>query len=383
MAFTFAEFFAGAGMARIGLGSRWQCVFANDLDPVKAESYRTNFEPATELLVGDVASLKTSDVPDEQIDLFWASFPCQDLSLAGNGVGLAGARSGTFWPFWKLVRGLEGRAAHPSLVMIENVYGTLTSHGGSDFAALCNALVEGGYRVGAMLVDAAHFVPQSRVRLFVLAVREDIEVPVDVLVDQPNELWHPEPLVRAVQRLNDHTKQAWNWWRLPAPSGCRQTLRSVIEDEPADVRWHTKEETSAILEMMSDVNRKKIELAARMGRRVVATVYKRTRRVAGSRIQRAEVRTDGIAGCLRTPSGGSSRQTILLIDGASIKSRLLSAREAARLMGLPDTYRLPRRYNDAYHIAGDGVAVPVVSHLGRYLMEPILLARRDRKRTAA
>ena len=106
---------------------------------------------------------------------------------------------------------------------------------------------------------------------------------------------------------------------------------------------------------------------------MVGGVYKRTRLdEEGNKVQRAEVRFDDIAGCLRTPSGGSSRQSILVVEGRRIRSRLLSPREAARLMGLPDSYRLPPNYNDAYPIAGDGVAVPVVRHLAEHIFEPLL-----------
>jgi site-specific DNA-cytosine methylase len=90
-------------------------------------------------------------------------------------------------------------------------------------------------------------------------------------------------------------------------------------------------------------------------------------------IQRAEVRFDNVAGCLRTPGGGSSRQLLIFVSGNNIKSRLLSPRETARLMGLPDTYRLPENNYDAYHLTGDGVAVPVVRFLASELFEKILV----------
>jgi DNA (cytosine-5)-methyltransferase 1 len=109
-------------------------------------------------------------------------------------------------------------------------------------------------------------------------------------------------------------------------------------------------------------------MAQAAGRRMVGGVYKRTRNGQ----QRAEVRFDDMAGCLRTPVGGSSRQTLVIVEGARIRSRLLSPREAARLMGLPESYELPERYNEAYHIAGDGLAVPVVRHLAASLFEPML-----------
>ncbi|MGA3099952.1 MAG: DNA cytosine methyltransferase, partial [Bryobacteraceae bacterium] len=82
--FPWYEFFAGGGMARIGLGSRWECVFANEWLPEKATAYRACFGPAPELRVCDVAALSAADLPG-RASLVWASFPCQDLSLAGNG----------------------------------------------------------------------------------------------------------------------------------------------------------------------------------------------------------------------------------------------------------------------------------------------------------
>lgn len=122
--------------------------------------------------------------------------------------------------------------------------------------------------------------------------------------------------------------------------------------------------------MMSDVNLQKVEDAKRSGIRKVGTLYKRTRKDSeGNKVQRSEVRFDDIAGCLRTPSGGSSRQSILIVEGENIRSRLISIRETARLMGLPDSYVLPENYNEGYHLTGDGVAVPVVRHLANALFE--------------
>ena len=152
------------------------------------------------------------------------------------------------------------------------------------------------------------------------------------------------------------------------------TLSELVEDNPQGVTWHTPGETERLLSLMSDVNLRKLRKAQAYGKRIVGTVYKRIRRDEnGVKVQRAEVRFDQIAGCLRTPAGGSSRQLILLVQGESIRSRLLSPREAARLMGLPETYRLPEKYNEAYHVAGDGLAIPVVEWLERHLLGPIAL----------
>src|SRR5215472_2839890 len=112
--FPFYEFFAGGGMARLGLGPAWRCTFANDCCDKKAAAYRSYFGEAP-YVVADVASLKPADLPGAPT-LVWASFPCQDLSLAGNGAGLAGERSGTFRPFWKLVRALVREGRGPRIV---------------------------------------------------------------------------------------------------------------------------------------------------------------------------------------------------------------------------------------------------------------------------
>jgi len=139
------------------------------------------------------------------------------------------------------------------------------------------------------------------------------------------------------------------------------------------VKWHTQEETKKLLGMMSDLHLNKVKAAQKSGEIKVGTIYRRTRPDGkGGRVQRAEVRFDDIAGCLRTPAGGSSRQVIMVVKGRSVRSRLLSSREAARLMGLPDSYELPARYNDAYHLTGDGVVVPVVRFLAEQILEPIL-----------
>lgn len=367
-------------MVRAGLGESWNCLFANDFDAKKCETYRRNWGPS-ELVPGDVRSLTPADLPG-RADLAWASFPCQDLSLAGHGAGLDGERSGAFWPFWNLIESLVGEGRAPGFVVLENVCGAMTSHGGEDFRTICTALTRAGYWVGAMVIDAALFLPQSRPRLFFLASFQEPQS-LPCLAEGPGA-WHPEVLRSAHRSLSPQCRARWVWWNFPAPAARAQELPDLIEDSPASVAWHSTEQTECLLSMMSAVNRAKVDAARRAGVRRVGTVYRRTRRdSSGARVQRAEVRFDGVAGCLRTPAGGSSRQSILVVEGASTRSRLLSSRETARLMGLPDSYELPAQYNEAYHLTGDGVAVPVVRHIAAQLIEPMLLARGATPRLAA
>ncbi len=379
---SFYEFFAGGGMARAGLGGSWRCVFANDFDPRKAAAYSSNWS-GDELCVGDVAALTTALLPGS-VDLAWASFPCQDLSLAGNGAGLRGERSGTFWPFWKLIFELKQEGRSPRLIALENVCGTLHSHGGGDFAAIGNALSDAGYRFGAVVIDAVDFLPQSRPRLFIIGVLGDLQIPQNLRSSSPDPKWHPEMLLKAFRKLSGSAAAKWVWWALPMPPERQTTFADLIEDNPSGVKWHTAEETRRLLDMMSKINLEKVENAKKIGRPVVGGIYKRIRRdKAGCKAQRAEARFDDVAGCLRTPAGGSSRQSILVVDGNNVRSRLLSPREAARLMGLPDEYELPGKYNEAYHVAGDGVAVPVVRFLAAHIFEPVLAAFTQAKEKVA
>lgn len=368
---SYYEFFCGGGMARAGLGNQWNCLFSNDFDTRKASVYTRNWGSA-DFVLADVAKLESHQLPGEA-DLAWASSPCQDVSLAGLGAGLAGERSGVFWPFWTLMQRLRAEGRAPRLIVLENVVGLLSAHGGEDFVAVVEAFSAGGYRVGAFILDAKEFLPQSRPRLFVVGVRDDLSIPAALFTSSPHASWHSPAVVRAHAALPSVVRERWIWWNLPEPAPRKTTLIDIVETPPRGVNWHDEAETGRLLDQMSPLHRARVESAVKVGKRIVGAIYKRTRLDDhGIKRQRPEIRFDGLAGCLRTPAGGSSRQTLLIVEDGVIRSRLLSPREAARLMGLPDDYWLPRNYNEAYHLAGDGVAVPAVRFIAKTLLEPLI-----------
>ena len=348
---TFLDFFAGAGLVRLGLEPSWSCVWANDIDPRKQAVYEAHFG-TEEFVLDDVGDIEAGSLPLDA-DMAWASFPCQDLSLAGWRRGMNAERSGTFWEFWRLMRDSLDNGNRPPLIVIENVVGMLY---GRDFSALCEALAALGMQFGPLVVDARLFLPQSRPRVFVVAV--DSRVDCSMFVN--NEVfdsgpWFTKPVKAAHEQIPGSLRDLWRWWSLPEPWAAVSPVQDMIEENPTDVDWHEPRETARLLGMMTALNLEKTNQAIARGRSV-GFLYKRVR----GGVQRAEVRFDGVAGCLRTPQGGSSRQTVLTLNDGHIRSRLLSPREAARLMGVPDTFWLPPRYNDAYRAIGDGVAVPVV-----------------------
>jgi len=361
---SFLEFFAGGGMAHVGLSGRFTCAFANDLDPMKCATYRANF-PDVPVEQGDVWNLAPANLPTA--DLAWASFPCQDLSLAGSRRGLNAPRSGAFWGFWNVIAKLGPRA--PKTIVIENVAGLLSSHNGRDFNALITELADAGFRVGAMLIDAALFSPQSRPRLFIIAHKG--RIPAGLEADGPDPTYHPTNLRAAVEALSDTTHLAWVWWRLPHPKKRNTDLASLLDLSPPETAWRSDAAVAKLIDQMAPLHRQRFEAALENPNWNAGAVFRRIRIENGQRIQRAEIRYDGLAGCLRTPAGGSSKQLLLVTENNRARLRAVSAREAARLMGLDESYRLPAAETNALKVVGDGVSVPVVRWLGEHLLAPL------------
>ncbi|MBE7218554.1 MAG: DNA cytosine methyltransferase, partial [Caulobacteraceae bacterium] len=319
--FTAYEFFAGGGMARAGLGSGWRTAFANDLDPGKAAAYALNGEA---LRLGDVWALEAADLPG-RADLAWASSPCQDLSLAGRRLGLEGARSSAFWGFHRLLQGLAADGRLPRAVVVENVAGLLTSGGGTDFAALVAALARLGYTVGALEIDAARFTPQSRPRLFVVAAQAAAP---GLALAAPEPPFHGARLREAHARLSADLQARWAWWRLPTPPARNLVLADLLE---LDAPWDASAQTARLMALLSPLHAARLELERVRSRAApglrAGTLFRRTRAQDGRRVQRAEVRFDGVAGCLRTPRGGSSRQVVVAVEDGAVRSRKLTPRE--------------------------------------------------------
>lgn len=361
---TAAEYFAGIGLMRLGLEQAgWQTVFANDIDEKKHEMYCCHFGESPEFVLGDVHEIKQASVPTTL--LATASFPCNDLSLAGARKGLAGQHSSAFWGFIRILEQMKAR--RPPLILLENVTGFLTSQGGADFREALLALNRLGYGVDAFIIDAARFVPQSRQRLFVvgeLGGKSKVEDSPSLLQSDLRPaaladfiLWHPD-----IQ---------WNLMDLPPLPKSSRKLDSVIEElSPNSAAWWSHERCQYLLNQMSPKHREIADKMIRGKEQSYATVFRRVR-ATGSM---AELRTDGIAGCLRTPRGGSGRQILFIAGKGKFSVRLITARECARLMGADD-FRLNVPLNQALFGFGDAVCVPVIRWIADNYLTPLALER--------
>jgi DNA (cytosine-5)-methyltransferase 1 len=152
---------------------------------------------------------------------------------------------------------------------------------------------------------------RSRDPSFFIAFRGDQRIPTSLIAEGPQESWHPAAIIEAYAAIDTAAKRNWIWWSMSRPLAQNSTFADLIEEEPTAVKWHAAAHTNYILNLMSPLNRKKVSDAIRTGLRVVGAVYRRTRPDEnGIKRRRAEVRFDDVAGCLRTPAGGSSRQVI-------------------------------------------------------------------------
>ena len=370
--FEWAEFFAGGGMARAGFGPGWRCVFSNDNDMLKASTYRDNWS-ADHFVYSDIQNVSPGQVPDNLM-LAWASSPCQNFSSAGAGDGLLGESSSVFTKWWDLIVSKADTNTSPNIIVLENVIGLLRSRGGLDFEAISQSFVECGYVFGVTVIDAVIFLPQSRPRIFFVAIKSDVVFPDSLQSNCPIPLWHPPQLVKAVESLPADLRDRHIWWRMPERVTRTTSLVDFLCRDNERISWHTQVQTSKLLESMTPVNLKKIRLAQETGDPIVGTLYRRMRLIDGINKSRAEVRFDGVAGCFRASDGGSSRQMLLQVEGECVRTRQITPRESARLMGLPDTYKLPQLKTHAVKLVGDGVAVPVVKFLEQHLLRPLACA---------
>jgi len=311
----------------------FQTIFANDIDKTKAALYRANWGTA-ELCVADVHDLHGDDVPS--VDLATASFPCVDLSLAGQRRGLTGARSAVLFDFLRILGEMRAAGRVPRAVMLENVPGFLTAHKGQDFRRVLQELSGLGYTVGTFCVDARAFVPQSRRRVFIIGSHGPA---LPLFPDPPA----PQPF-----RLTDMVDRTANsWW---APERLGKFLMSLSPRQAKRVAHYQADATVRCF-----------------------GAFRRTRH--GKAVW--EVRADECAGALRTTRGGSAKQALLQAGQGQVGVRWMNTIEYARLQGAEDLRYDAVTPQQAMFALGDAVCVPVVEWIGRTCLLPLFAPCRN------
>lgn len=361
---TFSEFFAGIGLIRIGLeNAGWKVCFSNDIDPVKAKLYKANYEDKQDkFCLSDIHKLSPEDIPS--VTLATASFPCTDLSLAGRRVGLHGSQSSAYWGFIKILEDLDSR--RPPIILIENVVGFLSSNNGSDLREALKALNDLGYFIDIFIINASHFVPQSRLRLFIVAKQRDLfpQIWRKLLLDSSENEFRPKQLIGFIknnQELN------WDLMALPKLPTRKISLSELVDDLEDDAKeWWPSNRVQNLLDQTFERHKKVINDGIKKEYYTYLTAFRRIREGKSM----AEIRSDGIAGCLRTPKGGSAKQILLKVGKGKLMIRYLSPTEYAKLMGA-EGFKISGSTTEALFGFGDAVCVPVITWIAQNYLNPL------------
>jgi DNA (cytosine-5)-methyltransferase 1 len=362
----FAEFFAGIGLVRtalepLGFAAKW----ANDIEKMKQFQYVAN-HPADAFKLGDVREVRGHHLP-RGLELATSSFPCIDLSLAGNRQGLAGEHSGMFWEFARVIEELRAidESNQPRVVFIENVTGFASSHGGKDLRSALEKLKYLGYSCDLLTIDAKHFVPQSRPRMFVVGIKGELPKqcrPGVPPVSGVRPTWIRDAYIRNADLL-------LHYMDLPTlPDGPTDLIGIIEGIDDSDERWWDVKRLGAFLESLSPIQAERLAELRNGNESTWRTAYRRTRSGKAT----WEIRRDGIAGCLRTTGGGSSKQALVQAGQGLVQARWMTAREYANLMGARNFVLRGGTDNQARFGFGDAVVVDVVRWIGEHYLLPAL-----------
>jgi DNA (cytosine-5)-methyltransferase 1 len=357
-----AEFFAGIGLARLGLEQAgFRVTWANDIEPAKHNMYVQNFTGDTHpFIVDDIANVHAADLPpDHRLALAWASSPCVDVSLAGARLGLSGARSAAFYQFTRVLGELPSDR-RPHVVTLENVVGLATSHNGADLKAAIKELNKLGYSVDVLTLDARWFVPQSRPRLFVVGA-----------LNPPKDTPGANPLLRPEWLQGPFRDRSLDTHRYLLPDidpSPNISLSQVVERlNRSDSRWWDAVRIASFENQLSPIQSERLEKLRKARKTTHRTAYRRTRQGK----PQWEIRSDDIAGCLRTARGGSSKQAVVEVGKGELRVRWMTGIEYARLMGAGDYVIDGHRDGHLIFGFGDAVCVPAVAWLGKHYLMPL------------
>jgi DNA (cytosine-5)-methyltransferase 1 len=352
------------GLVRMAFeASGFEVVFANDIDQKKHGIYSSNFGSSGYLLK-DIRLLQGDRIPD--IEIATASFPCTDLSLAGNRAGLHGEQSSLLIQFLRILEEMGPR--RPELVFIENVLGFASSNKGEDVSTAISGLNALGFKCDVVVLDARRFVPQSRPRLYIVATVDDL---LKYGEQESSEL-RPQWIETFAQT---HPSLEMGGFPLPdPPADSGRILQDLIEDIlPTESQWWDADRLAGFYLNMSPANSRRLENLQTSETVLYATAYRRTRH--GKAVW--EIRADHISGCLRTARGGSSKQAVVEAGQGNVRVRWMAAREYARLQGAPHFDWGNASESQAKFALGDAVCVPAVTWLAENYIAPLLSSTRQ------
>ena len=349
-------------MKKAGIETIW----ANDVDATKCKLYATQWGSG-DLVCEDVFRINPDEVP--AADIAWASSPCTDVSLAGKRDGLVGAESSAFFGFIDVIENMGDRK--PRAVVLENVCGLASSHGGADYRCVVEEFNRLGYSVDSFEINARRWLPQSRPRMFVVGLLDPVGGgKLDSCLRPDRLAW-----IHSDESLVTHVTP------LPRVPGLKSGGFTKLADDMDrdDCRWWHEARTKKFVDSLSSVQKSRFTRLMNGKDTVARTAYRRTRN--GKPVW--EIRDDDIAGCLRTARGGSSKQAVVFLGGGTVRVRWMTGSEYAKLQGA-GAFKIEGFTESQIHYAfGDAVAAPVVTWLMKAAVLPALAEQRQGARADA
>lgn len=340
--FRFIDLFAGIGGIRAAFESiGGRCVFTSEWDSYAQKTYAENF-PDGHFIAGDITQIEASDVPKH--DVLLAGFPCQPFSIAGvskkNALGRAHGfhceTQGTL--FFDVCRIIEAR--QPRAFLLENVKNLMSHDKGRTFDVIRRALLDLGYHIHHRVIDGAHFTPQHRERIIIVGFREEAAA------------------------------RAFDFDAVPLPPKGRIVMGDILHRtdgrEPyleADGNTYFNHDLDCVPARYTLTDKLWAYLQN----------YAAKHKAAGNGFGYGLVYPDSVSRTLsaRYYKDGSE---ILVWQGEGKNPRRLTPRECARLMGFPDTFRIPVSDTKAYLQFSQAAVIPMIEHVAR-LMAPNLIKK--------
>lgn len=160
--------FSGCGGMDFGFKKAgFDVIWANEYDPSIHSTYNIN-HANTPLDKRDVTTLRDSEIPD--CDGIIGGPPCQAWSEGGKQLGIKDPRGRLFLEYIRIVK-----AKHPKFFVIENVRGILDKKHEDAFQMFIQMLIDCGYSIDYAVINTADFqIPQDRIRLFIVGIREEL-----------------------------------------------------------------------------------------------------------------------------------------------------------------------------------------------------------------
>jgi DNA (cytosine-5)-methyltransferase 1 len=325
--FTFIDLFAGIGGVRQAFESvGGKCVYTSEIDESAIKTYKANFN-CEHKIDGDITKVNESNIPSH--DILCAGFPCQPFSIAGvskrSSLGIPhGFLCGTQGTLFFDVARIIGYHK-PKIVFLENVKNLLSHDKGKTFAVIEKTLIDLGYFVSKRVIDARHYVPQHRERIFIVANRINKVIDLQKII-LPNEQQQLKSVFHSKNNIN------------------KQDIANKYINEKGDIN-------------------KKYTLTDKLWKYLQD--YAEKHRAKGNGFGFGLCKDNSVSRTLsaRYYKDGSE----ILIYNKNSNPRRLTPRECARLMGFHESFKIVVSDTQAYKQFGNSVVIPVVKTVAEYI----------------